>query len=248
MPIGRLLAATFFMAGTLFAVSAFAKNDKATAKYCEGIVQSFAEVQSLDSALEKIEQLESAFSILVSEMPDRDLSHIKRQIDALADLALSEGDLAVIKANARAVLSEMIQLFQPVQSKLEKVESSTPMIDSLIEDPTTILANTRYRSSHEHHVVVFSDDAVADLLDLDEGIAHKLLRSIQKGFVGAHSGGGIYRATDVHKAFFEVKYIGKSSERLLGCLEHGVLYMKKVISKRNEGAGGSLAVYRALCE
>jgi hypothetical protein len=117
-------------------------------------------------------------------------------------------------------------------------------LDRLIAAPETINPDVEYVTNHAYLNVVFSSEAIDDLLSVDRKTSQKLLRAIRKGFVAPRSGSGIVRVPYIHRSFVEIKAI-PSISRLLGCLDGRVLVIKRLIEKRNEG--GHLSAYRALC-
>lgn len=90
------------------------------------------------------------------------------------------------------------------------------------------------------HSLRLADEVVTDLNEADPRFAARLMRAVLHGFVGAHSGSGVVRLKDIHKDLVEVKVIG-TDVRAIGCFRNGHLYLKRLIKKRNEGKGGSLA-------
>lgn len=122
--------------------------------------------------------------------------------------------------------------------------------ESLIADVQSIRPGLVYIIENtDRHLgsVQFSEDVTGDLEDVDSRFPARLLRAILHGFVGAHSRSGIVRLRDIHKDLVEVKVIG-TDLRVLGCVNKGHLTLKRMIKKRNENKGGSLARYAYLCE
>ena len=91
--------------------------------------------------------------------------------------------------------------------------------------------------------------AVIDELRKDPHSASRFMRSMIKGYVGAHGGDGILRITDQHEALVEVKFVSKGNSRLIGCRRAGgLIEILRFYEKHNEGTGGSLKRFAKLCD
>ncbi len=93
------------------------------------------------------------------------------------------------------------------------------------------------------------NDAVISELRKDPHSASRFLRSMVKGYVGAHAGDGILRITDQHEALVEIKFVSKGNSRLIGCRRAGgLIELLRFYEKHNEGGSGSLKRFAKLCD
>jgi hypothetical protein len=217
-------------------------------QYCESLLESVTHAHTDGELLDTVEKIEFVFGLIAKDFPQVDLSASRVEVQELTDCALEGGDTKSCKRRLRTVLEHLLAQLPTEENTSSSGAEQITSVAQLILMPEKLAADKVYLTSHPHYQISFSHEVVADLPTVARPTVVQLLRAVQKGFTHAHSGAsGIYRATDVHKNFFEIKM--KGDERLVGCLEGSLLRVKKFTIKNNEGHAGTLAKkFKFLCE
>lgn len=236
-----LLRGLFAFQSLTFSGFTHAASGLSARSNCEKLLLAAIAAPSNIELLSMFDRLDRDLWSLHDVAPE-EMTRIRRRFESALDQAL-EDHIDEAQAEAKEILRDLAakneNRFDPAKTDTDETPSSVSELE----------ADHRYPTRHFYLTSVrFTPHAIKAMANLDPTISERLLRSIQKGLVPPRSGSGIVRCTDVHKNFVEVKIIGKSVARLIGCLRDGELQIKMVYHKRNEGAGGSLQVYSSLCD
>ncbi len=226
------------------ALSNFSFASTQTESFCEAILKETVSSKSVDDLYDQLDAVDTALMVISSEFTTLDLSTYKQRLENIVDKSLNEEKLGVLKEDLLLLLNEIKVAMAEVGAVSEHLNDSK--LTDLIRSPRSLDEKVDYYSQ-SGLLINFEEKAIKEIVNLDMQTFIRLLRAIQKGFVPAHGGTGIYRATDVHTKFIEVKIVGRGIKRLVGCLDGRKLIIKRVYAKQNEGKGGSLSKFKKLC-
>lgn len=271
----RLAVLVILILTTVKPLRVFAVSDSSCATKFQGVAKEPKQIASdLDRLIAFETDLQTAYAAIGSQLKTLNLSSkdafrtanekhleilaIRTHYETLADDLLSENI---------GRIGDFERRFQEIQEQLLKakeVKAAQPNIapdrfSDLIDAPSRLKAEIQYEvpqaasvagaSSTKKLSVSFSRE-ILDYFNADIERGSRFLRAIQKGYIGTAAGSGIVRITDHHEALVEIKVIGgkEGHQRLIGCRKNeGFIQILKVYEKRNEGAGGSLKHFAALC-
>ncbi|MDZ4085010.1 MAG: hypothetical protein U1E10_18860 [Bdellovibrionales bacterium] len=195
------------------------------------LLQDFqSKVAAIDSQYESLTNRTLEWSV---EEARREFPSMAEGLRRAAENSLSEGRTA-LRREQGASFNELA----------DNPDLISPRLSYEVPQPSS---STGVQSANK--LSVKFNAAVIEELRKDPHSASRFLRSMVKGYVGAHGGDGILRITDQHEALVEIKFVSKGNSRLIGCRRAGgLIEILRYYEKHNEGTGGSLKRFAKLCD
>lgn len=188
----------------------------------------------------KLAAVDSQYENLTNRTLEWSVEEARREFPSMAEGLRRAADNSLLAART-ALRREQGASFNELADNPDLI---SPRLSYEVPQPSS---STGVQSANK--LSVKFNAAVIEELRKDPHSASRFLRSMVKGYVGAHGGDGILRITDQHEALVEIKFVSKGNSRLIGCRRAGgLIEILRYYEKHNEGTGGSLKRFAKLCD